>query len=126
MKKTGKILLGIASLWPITYMVIFFSFFIFNFLRIMSGSTTGNHGNLPSWTILIFILHMVTMLWIFVLLVIYIIDVFKNDKVDKDKKALWAIVLSAYGFSSATLLSAKLAFGIMLPSNKCAERWAGL
>jgi len=93
MKKTGKILLGIASLWPITYMVIFFSFFIFNFLRIMSGSTTGNHGNLPSWTILIFILHMVTMLWIFVLLVIYIIDVFKNDKVDKDKKALWAIVL---------------------------------
>jgi hypothetical protein len=33
------------------------------------------------------------MLWVVVLMVIYIVNVFKNDRVDKDKKVLWAIVL---------------------------------
>jgi hypothetical protein len=95
MKKTGKIILGIASLWPITYMVIFISIFIFTFLRIMSGSgaAVADQGGPPSWFILTFVLHLVTMLWTCALLVIYIIDVFKNERVNKDKKALWAVVL---------------------------------
>jgi hypothetical protein len=33
------------------------------------------------------------MLWIFILLGIYVVNVFKNDHVSKDKKALWAVVL---------------------------------
>ena len=33
------------------------------------------------------------MFWMFGLIAIYIYDHFHNDKVDKDKKALWAVVL---------------------------------
>jgi cytosine/uracil/thiamine/allantoin permease len=33
------------------------------------------------------------MLAVIALMVFYIVNVFRNDRVDKDKKALWAVVL---------------------------------
>lgn len=41
----------------------------------------------------VFVLHGITIFWIGALLVFYIRNVFKNDRVQKDKKALWAVVL---------------------------------
>ena len=41
----------------------------------------------------LFALHIFTMLLIMGLSIFYIVDVFKNNRVDKDKKALWAIVI---------------------------------
>ena len=38
-------------------------------------------------------LHFLTIFEIFVLSVIYIVHVFKTDRVAQDKKALWAVVL---------------------------------
>jgi hypothetical protein len=38
-------------------------------------------------------LHVFTMLAGIALIVFYIVNVFRNDRVDKDKKALWAVVL---------------------------------
>ncbi len=38
-------------------------------------------------------LHLLTMLSVLALTVFYIVNVFRNDRVEKDKKALWAVVI---------------------------------
>ncbi|MBI4743378.1 MAG: hypothetical protein HY776_00890 [Actinobacteria bacterium] len=92
MKKPTKIMLGIASLWPILYMTIFF---VFTFSQVFLFSQEGpmSPSSPPTWFLVIFGLHFLTMLWIFVLLIIYIVNVFRNNRVAKEKKALWAVVL---------------------------------
>ena len=92
MKKPAKILLGIATLWPLLYMFIFFAL-IFSQVFFMSQMGEPSHDGPPTFFIVLMSLHFLTMLWIFGLLIIYIINVFKNERVDKDKKALWAVVL---------------------------------
>ena len=92
MKKPNKIILGIATLWPILYMAIFFVF-IFSQLFLFSQKGAPSPSGPPTMFFVIFGLHFLTMLWLFVLLIIYIINVFRNDWVENDKKALWAVVL---------------------------------
>jgi hypothetical protein len=91
MKKPGKILLGLGTLWPFVYMILFFVFIFSSFL-FMSGSR-GQESGPPFLFVLIFPIHLLTMLWIMGLTVFYMVNVFKNDRVDKDKKVLWAVVL---------------------------------
>ena len=47
----------------------------------------------PPMIALIFPLHILTMLIIAALTAFYIVNVFRNERVDKDKKVLWAVVL---------------------------------
>lgn len=51
-------------------------------------------GNDPGiiWAIII-PLHLLTMLWIISLTIFYMANVFRNDRVNKDMKVLWAVVL---------------------------------
>jgi hypothetical protein len=91
MKKSIKILLGLATLWPFLYMILFF-LFIFLSILFMPGRGGGESG--PPFFFVVFIaLHLLTMLWIMGLTVFYIVNVFRNDRVDKDKKVLWAVVI---------------------------------
>jgi hypothetical protein len=83
--------LCIATLWPLVYMLIFMGFVFSMVLRGNSQAKVG--GELPSGVIAIFVLHGITIVWLWVLLAIYIYNVFHNDRVGKDKKALWAVVL---------------------------------
>jgi len=91
MKTSTKILLGLASLWPFAYMVLFFIFILSSFLFL--SPTAGQEFGPPISFIVIFLLHLLTMLWIMALTVFYIVNVFRNGRVDKDKKVLWAVVL---------------------------------
>lgn len=91
MQKPTKVLLGVATLWPIFYMFIFILFFFSAFILGPGGGDTG--AGMPPLMALIFGLHLLTMLFIMALTVFYIVNVFRNDRVDKDKKALWAIVI---------------------------------
>src|SRR5687767_12045275 len=90
MQKPTKVLLGIASLWPIFYMFLFFVF-VFSMAFGFRGSEP-EPGIQPMMAV-VFGLHLLTMLIILALTVFYIVDVFRNERVDKDKKALWAIVI---------------------------------
>lgn len=92
MKKPTKIILGIATLWPILYMAIFFVF-IFSQVFLFSQKEAPSQSGPPPKFLMIFGLHFLTMLWIFALLIIYNVNVFRNNRVAKDKKALWAVVL---------------------------------
>jgi hypothetical protein len=90
MNKTLKILLGLATLWPFAYLFLFFVFiFSTAFFMPKSGEESG-----PPFLFLAFMaVHIFTMLWIMALTVFYMVNVFKNDRVEKDKKVLWAVVL---------------------------------
>ena len=90
MKKWAKILLGVATLWPILYMFIFFTF-IFTMVFFMPNQAAGEAP--PALFFIIFPLHFLTIFWIFGLTIFYILNIFKNDLVDKEKKALWAVVI---------------------------------
>ena len=90
MKKPTKILLGLASLWPFVYMILFFVFILASFFLSASG---GQQSGPPLLFLIIFPLHLLTMLWIMALTVFYMVNVFRNERVDKDKKVLWAVVL---------------------------------
>jgi len=90
MEKPGKILLGAATLWPFLYMIIFFVF-IFSTILFMPGKQ-GPDG-FPIMFAFIFALHLLTILLTMGLTVYFIVDVFRNARVDKDKKVLWAVVI---------------------------------
>jgi hypothetical protein len=89
MKKPVKVLLGLATLWPFSYLIPFFTV-IFSTVVFMPSS--GEPGP-PPLIALILPLHLFTMLAVMALMVFYIVNVFRNDRVDNDKKALWAVVL---------------------------------
>jgi hypothetical protein len=89
MQKPGKIVLGAATLWPFIYMFIFFGFILCSIL-FMRGEPSGAF---PVSFAVIFVLHLFTMLLTMGLTIFFIVDVFRNARVDKDKKVLWAIVI---------------------------------
>ncbi|HEX7334478.1 MAG TPA: hypothetical protein VF290_23455 [Pyrinomonadaceae bacterium] len=88
MKQLTKLLLGLLTLWPFAYVILFFVVILAEFF--MAGS--GQPGP-PPLIALIFPLHILTMLLIMALLVFYIVNVFRNNRVENDKKVLWAVVL---------------------------------
>lgn len=89
MTKTSKILLAIATIWPFLYTLLVFVF-LFSFILFMPRDGSSEEASFPTLFIL---LHLLTMLLIIGLTVFYMVDVFRNDRVDKDKKVLWALVL---------------------------------
>jgi hypothetical protein len=91
MKKPIKVLLGLATLWPFFYLILFFVV-IFSTIVFMPGPG-GEPPGPPPLIALILPLHLFTMPAVMALMVFYIVNVFRNDRVDKDKKALWAVVL---------------------------------
>lgn len=90
MSKTAKLLLGLATFWPAAYMILFF---VFIFSAILFSGGGGDGAGPPTSFVLIFALHLFTMLVITGLTIFYIVNVFRNERVEKDKKALWAVVL---------------------------------
>jgi glucan phosphoethanolaminetransferase (alkaline phosphatase superfamily) len=88
MQKSTKLLLAAASLWPFVYIIIFF---LFTFSTMLLGPTMGDA--MPPVMIVFFATHFLTMVLILALTVFYIVDVFRNDRVEKDKKVLWAVVI---------------------------------
>jgi hypothetical protein len=92
MRKSTKILLAIATIWPLIYMVVFFVVMISTFSS-MPLNRPPDAGSLDNFVTIILPLHLLTMLLVMGLTIFYIVNVFRNDRVIKDKKTLWAVVL---------------------------------
>ena len=97
MSRGKAIALGLFTLWPFVYMFLFFSFIFFMFLSSFASASQPpgqeEASGFPTAILLIFPLHFLTMFSIVGLLVVYIMHVFKTDRIAADKKALWAVVL---------------------------------
>lgn len=87
MSKPAKIALGVATIWPGIYVLVFLGFMLYLLTNMPTGES-GLNVLLP-----FFVVHIGTMLWNIGLLIFYIVHLFKNDRIENSMKALWAIVL---------------------------------
>ena len=84
--------MGLVTLWPavlafFVFPVFALQWFIFAWRAMPTDETP------PAWFLLIFALPFATMLLTVGLLIVYVVDVFKNDRIAPDKKLLWAVAL---------------------------------
>ena len=93
LSKPIKILLGLLTLWPFLYAVLFVLIIVGIVLSAASGEHPMEKGRFPSGILVIFVLHLLTMLLSIGLLFFYIVYLFKTNRVGEDKKVLWAVVL---------------------------------
>lgn len=72
-------------------------FFFAQFFRVFSRQLASPQASDPIATFHLFrtffLLQLITIVVIFALTALYIIDVFRNDRVTQDRKVLWVIVL---------------------------------
>ncbi len=92
MSKSIKVLLGIGTIWPLIYMVFFFVFIISSLSSMPLNGPPDVRAFEDTFSAII-LLHLLTMLLVFGLTIFYMVNVFRNDRVIKEKKTLWAVVL---------------------------------
>ncbi len=103
MKKSTKIWLGIATIWPIVYLVLFVVLVFSVFLA--AGLNPGPHAPgdpsgsvfFPLGFMAFFILHMLTIMGSLALTVFYIIRVFKTEQLDQNMKIMWTLLFFFMG-----------------------------
>jgi hypothetical protein len=104
MKKSTKIWLGIATIWPIIYLLFFFVV-IFSVI-IIAGLNPGPHvpvDNSPASILFpvgfmaIAVIHMLTIMGSLAMTVFYIIRVFKTEQLDQNMKIMWTLLLFFMG-----------------------------
>jgi hypothetical protein len=90
--KATALLVGVATLWPPIYMIIFVTSIGLTFLW-------AGHAHAPNKAVefeffkYIFPLHCLTMFLCFALTAIYVVHAFKTDRFPDDKRVLWVIIL---------------------------------
>lgn len=89
MSRGKAIALACFTAWPLLYIIFFFC----AMFGMMVYEFSGEKIRSPDIFLIILPLHFFTMFDIAALLVIYIVHLFKTDRVSQDKKALWAVVL---------------------------------
>jgi len=82
-------LLAVLTVWPVIYIGLFMSVFMFTFVSI------GHKASGPPIDVFkyVFPLHCLTMLIIFGLTGAYVVHAFRNDELSSDKRTLWVVVL---------------------------------
>jgi hypothetical protein len=92
-----KVLVGVVTAWPLLYVFIFMGTILATMAGMVAQSghdhASGPGHAMPAWFAMIFVLHFLTILIMFVLIAFYIAYLFRTDRVAQDKKALWAVVL---------------------------------
>ena len=95
MSKPIKLLVGLLSVWPILYIVLFFALIASSFawMSRTDAAPAGPPAGPPAVFAALFVGHLATILVIFGLFAFYIVYLFKTDRVPQDKKGLWAAML---------------------------------
>ena len=86
-----KILLGIMTVSPVLYMMSFF--FLMPIFIYLTAEDNGSTSGPPIAFLLFFFLNFILIFWAYALAAIYIVNIFRNDRVMPEKKALWAVVV---------------------------------
>ena len=90
-RKPLAILIGLFTIWPVLYLLLFMIFFVVMAFTIVRHAP--QHQPDPGFFPYIVIPHVGTMLLMFALAVFYIVHVFKNAALKDDRRVLWAVVL---------------------------------
>jgi len=78
------------TIWPVLYIFLFFGFILWTFMSIGIG---GAKPDSPGAFMIIFPLHMLTMLLMFALITVYVVHAFRTNLIPEDRRVLWVIVL---------------------------------
>lgn len=96
-----KIVVGAFTLVPLVHILVFMTTFLWIFVQISQirpGAPPEAFGQgIERWFFLLMALHFAMMLVAWALIAFYLVYLFKTDRVAKDKKALWAVVLFMAG-----------------------------
>jgi predicted membrane channel-forming protein YqfA (hemolysin III family) len=93
MTKSHKIMLIIATFMPFLFVAIWFVSFFFFFGLSMAQPGHGNGEPPPAMFITMFGFQALMMVWGIGLFVLYLVHLFKTDRVKQERKALWGVVL---------------------------------
>jgi hypothetical protein len=91
MGKPAKIALAVITILPLVYMFCFMAFIFITMLTSFSGKSLDKDAF--DFFPVIFILHFAAIFLSFALLAFYLYYLFKTDRLEKDRKALWAVIL---------------------------------
>lgn len=84
------LIIGLVTIWPVVYMIVFMASFSFLFLRMASEPAQDSAQDAFRY---LMVAHFATMLVMIGLLVFYIVHLFKNVYVKDDRRVLWGLVL---------------------------------
>jgi hypothetical protein len=112
MSRLNKILLGVLAFFPLGY-ILFFMAFTLLFMASMF-STIGAAGTTPGGQpvspfpmmapfFMLFGVHLLAMLVMMAQMAVFVVLLFRNDRLDGDKRILWLIVLLLAGWIGAPL-----------------------
>jgi len=90
--KPTSYLVGVATLWPIVYFV---GFVTFTFITIINEDPSESDDAIPSWFIGLAALHLLSMAITLAVLVVYLIDVFRNPDLheSQDRRTMWVVLI---------------------------------
>ncbi len=115
MKKSTKLLIGVATLWPIAYLFVFIIVAMLLFFA-AAGTNSSNPGASPLFGVgfaAFMLLHFFTILESLALPVFYVKRVFKTEQLDQNLKIMWTLLSLYFGIST----SGEMALADSLPEH---------
>jgi hypothetical protein len=83
--------IGLLSLWPVVYMFLFMASFAWIFATFHNQGQRANE--IPLLFKIIFPLHLLTMLLMFILMAVFVVHAYRTDRIENDKRVLWVVIL---------------------------------
>ena len=103
MARPLKILLGIATFWPIFYIFIFLAFTLFSVLTMVFMRADGGIPGEPppefiAGMLALTFFHFFTIIELLGLMIFYIVHAIKDPQLDANEKIMWVLVVVLVGF----------------------------
>lgn len=98
MKRSTKILIGLATIWLPIYMVLFMMF-ILGLMAFSGGDPADPPLGIffPIGIMFVFVVHFLTIMLSLGMTVYYIIHAIKNESLESNMKAMWAVLFFVGG-----------------------------
>jgi hypothetical protein len=98
MKKSTKVWLGIATIWPALYFFLFIAAIIGVFVLSAAADgppESGGSGSIlfPLGFVGLLAMHLFTILEMLAMKVFYIVRVFKTEQLDQNQRIMWTLLL---------------------------------
>ena len=128
MKKAAKIALGVITVWPILHLALLFSTLIFLALKAtVLGNPVSTAAREPGiWLSSLLSMQSLTVPWWGAMSIVYIVNVYTNDRVDKQSKLLWAVILFLGNMLVMPIYWYLYIWRELPPEKKTIHNWPGM